>query len=65
MTIEECVRIAASTKASVMAQEFRGRKYAQVTTMTVKKLCNGVIGMAQEIDAMRERIASLEKGGAK
>ena len=54
------MRIAELTKAAVFAQELRGRTYAQVTTMTVKKLCNGVIGMAKEIDAMRERIASLE-----
>ena len=63
MTIDECVRIAESTKACMIAQEFRGRKYALVTTMTVKKLCNGVIGMSKEIDAMRSRVVALKEGG--
>jgi len=60
MTIEEAIKSAQGTRATVEAQEFRGCKFAKVKTMTVKHLCKWVIDMGQQVIKMRQRICDLE-----
>ena len=54
MQIYEAVGKARATLSTVEAQEFRGYKYARVTTIVVKHLCKWVIQLAEMVEAGRE-----------